>query len=362
MRLSAIIQQFEGDYVEQYGNASLPSHHKALSALKGCRSEYSPMMKVACGECEKTAFLPHSCGHRSCPHCQHHASQQWIDKQLERRVRGNYVLATFTVPAEFRDLFYSHQRKLYSLMFGTIWETLQTFSENDKKLQGTPGAIAVLHTHSRKLDYHPHIHVVIPMAAVNKKQRLWREKAGHFLFDHKALARVFRAKMLTGINQLGLTLPAKYPQRWVVDCKAVGKGDKAIVYLGRYLYRGVIREKDILRVENGEVTFRYQDSVTKKQETRTVSGAMFLWLLMQHVLPRGFRRSRNYGFLHPNSKLLKQIQLITQVFIKPTIPTQRAKIICPCCGGEMKIVQTRIKNSKQRWRQLSDLKPQGVTA
>ena len=358
MRLSSIIKQFEHEYLQHYGKTSLPSHRLALARLKDCRSEYSPMMKLECADCDKPAYLPHSCGHRNCPHCQHHESQLWIDNQLKRRVKGNYVMITFTVPAQFRSLFYSHQRKLYTLMFGLIWETLQSFSQNDKKLQGTPGAIAVLHTHSRKLDYHPHIHVVMPMAAINKKQHLWREKSGNFLFKHKALAKVFRAKLLAGIKQLNLPLPKQYPKEWVVDCKAVCEGSKAIIYLGRYLYRGVIREKDILKVENGKVTFRYKNSETKQTETREVSGAKFLWLLMQHVLPKGFRRSRNYGFLHPNSKLLKQIQLVTQVFIRPTKPKERARISCPCCGGAMRIVQTRIKNTRQRRQQKTALKPQ----
>jgi len=148
-------------------------------------------------------------------------------------------------------------------MFGSTWETLQTFSQNDKKLQGTPGAIAVLHTHSRRLDYHPHIHVIMPMAAFNKQQRIWREKSGNFLFEHTALAKVFRAKLLDGIKQLGLSLPRQYPKEWVVDCKAVGEGDKAITYLGKYLYRGVISEKDILKVENGKVTFREEFRASK---------------------------------------------------------------------------------------------------
>lgn len=270
-------------------------------------------------------------------------------------------MITFTVPAEFRALFYAHQRRLYTLMFATVWETLQTFSQNDQQLQGTPGAIAVLHTHSRQLDYHPHLHVVMPMAAINKKQQLWREKQGNYLFPHKALATVFRAKLLEGIQQLNLPLPTKYPKEWVVDCKAVGEGSKAIIYLGRYLYRGVIREKDILNIEKGHVTFQYKDSQTKKMKTRTVTGAKFLQLLMQHVLPKGFRRSRNYGFLHPNSKLLQQIQLITHVSISPTKPTPRAKIRCACCGGVMNIEQTRIKNHQQTEAKKTALKTEAAT-
>ncbi|VAW90301.1 Transposase [hydrothermal vent metagenome] len=361
MRLSTLIKQFEFDYLQRYGQTCLPSHRTALSRLRDCRSEFSPRMKLECSDCEQSAYLPHSCGHRHCPHCQHHASQAWIDQQLKRRVKGNYVMITFTVPAQFRALFYTHQRDLYTLLFATVWETLQRFSQNDKQLQGTPGAIAVLHTHSRKLDYHPHLHVVMPMAAINKKQRLWRVKRGNYLFDHNALATVFRAKLLKGIKRHSLPLPTSYPKKWVVDCKAVGEGNKAIIYLGRYLYRGVIREKDIIKVENGTVTFRYKDSQTKQIEIRSVDGAKFLWLILQHVLPKGFRRSRNYGFLHPNSKLLNSIQLVTQIYIHTLKPTPRAEIRCTCCGGRMEIVETRIKNHLLIWRKVPDIKLQEAT-
>ncbi len=110
--------------------------------------------------------------------------------------------------------------------------------------------------------------------------------------------------MLEAIRQEGLELPLSYPETWVVDVKSVGRGEKALVYLGRYLYKGVIQEKDIIACENGQVTFRYQESKTQQWRTRTVSGAKFLWLILQHVLPKGFRRARNFGFLHPNSKRL----------------------------------------------------------
>lgn len=360
MRLATLIKQFEGRFYQRYGQTCLPSHRHALSALKDCRSEYSPRMKLQCNDCDKLDYLPHSCGHRNCPHCQHHESQQWIDKQRMRQVKGNTSLITFTVPAEFRTLLWSHQRDLYSLMFSCIWETLQRFSQNDKALQGTPGIIAVLHTHNRRLDYHPHIHVIMPMAAINPRQRLWRMKHSKYLFSHKALAKVYRAKMLDGITRLGLQLPEKHPKQWVVDCQAAGEGAKAIIYLGRYLYRGVIQEKDILSVKDGKVTFRYQNGQSKRIETRTLSGAKFLWLLMQHVLPKRFRRSRNYGYLHPNSKLLKQIQLLTHVTLWAPKPKPRPTISCPCCGGLMKIVQTRIPNQRRRGQPVLALKPQGV--
>ena len=80
----------------------------------------------------------------------------------------------------------------------------------------------------------------------------------------------------SAIREEGLELPACYPETWVVDVKSVGSGDKALVYLGRYLYKGVIQEKDIIACRDGLVTFRYQDSKTKKMQTRTLPGASVL--------------------------------------------------------------------------------------
>lgn len=346
IRLSSIIEQFETEFLRAYGKQLLPSQRKTLAAIKMCRSKYSPMMKVRCDHCDNHAFLPHSCGNRHCPHCQHHESQQWLENQIRKKVSANYFMVTFTIPAQLRSLFFRHQRTCYRLLFDCVWDTLHTFSRNDKQLQGTPGVTAVLHTHSRILSYHPHLHTIIPAAAINKKQRLWRVKKGTFIFDHKALAKVFRAKLLEALVNEKYTLPADCPKTWVVDCKSVGSGEKALTYLGRYLYRGVISEKDILSCQKGNVTFRYQDSKTKTTQTKTVSAVKFIWLVLQHVLPRGFRRARNYGFLHPNSKkLILLIKLMTKHFnpgqFKRKIKS-RPCFICACCGEAMRIVKTRI--------------------
>ncbi len=151
--------------------------------------------------------------------------------------------------------------------------------------------------------------------------------------------------MLAAITSEGLELPESHPRKWVVDCKWVGTGEKALVYLVRYLHRGVIQEKDILACANGQATFRYQNGKTKRIEYRTVSGATFLWLILQHVLPKGFRRARNFGFLHPNSKRL--IQLLHYLLkLDPNRALawlkQRPPLRCRCCGATMNIVRTRI--------------------
>jgi hypothetical protein len=357
--ISSIIKTFEAEFMDQYHDSILPSQRKALAAMKDCRTSASPLMLAQCTECDSQVLAPHSCGHRNCPHCQHHESQQWLERQLQKQVPAEYFLVTFTLPKELRPLAWSHQRTLYALMTRCSWETVRTFSENDKQLQGTPGAITVLHTHSRRLDYHPHVHLVMPAAAVDGQKKWWRTKGGKrtkrnnrsgYLFNHKALAKVFRAKMLDAIRQEGLELPARYPATWVVDVKSVGTGEKALVYLGRYLYKGVIQEKDIIACENGQVTFRYRDSKTQRIEYRTVSGVRFLWLILQHVLPKGFRRARNFGFLHPNSKrLIALLQYLLGFDPNRALAwvKQRPQLTCRCCGAVMRIVRTQIRPAFQ---------------
>jgi hypothetical protein len=126
----------------------------------------------------------------------------------------------------------------------------------------------------------------------------------------------------------------------------VGSGEKALIYLGRYLYRGVIREQDIVACENGRVSFRYRNAQTGKSERRTLSGVDFLWLILQHVLPKGFRRARNFGFLHANCKRLIALLHLLLKFdpsrFKPA-RKERPAMLCACCGAVMAIVRTRIR-------------------
>lgn len=356
--LASIIERFAQDYLMQYGHAALPSQRQALNALQRCRTTRSAHMLAQCGGCGEQRLVPHSCGHRNCPHCQHHESQAWIEHQTQRLVPGNYFMVTFTLPAQLRALAWQHQRIAYTALMDCAWQTLRTFSRNHKLLQGTPGAVAVLHTHSRQLEFHPHVHMVMPAAALDADTGLWRSlgrsskgsgQEGGYLFNHKALAKVFRGKFLAALAGQSLVAPPNLPKDWVVDCKSVGNGQKALVYLGRYLYRGVIQEKDIVRVAGGQVTYRWRDSKTNRAASRTVSGAQFLRLVLQHVLPKGFRRARNFGFLHPNSKrLIALLKLL--VFKRPSTPVTpataepapRAQWKCACCGAAMVVVRRRI--------------------
>ncbi len=376
--LAELIERFEPQLLQHYGDRLLPSHRQALAAMKRCRTRFAPRMLAQCAACGEQRSVPHSCGHRACPHCQHHDSQRWLERQLASQVPATYFLVTFTLPAELRGLAWQHQRVVYALLMQCAWDTLDTFSRNDRQLRARPGAVGVLHTHNRRLEFHPHVHMVMPAAALDTKRKLWRTKrrrarprrdkagttssstittkhaaadaadggggGGGYLFNHKALAKVFRAKVLDAIDRAGLTLPAQFPATWVVDCKAVGDGRKALLYLGRYLYRGVIQERDIVRCDDGHVSFRYRDAKTGKMAARTLAGAAFLWLVLQHVLPKGLRRARNFGFLHPNSadavRLLQLLHLRATPTTTSTAPTRPAWRCV--CGQPMRVVCRRM--------------------
>ena len=354
--LSSVIQTFESAFLAQYGHRLRPEHIHALAAMKRCRTQASAKMQASCTECNHHTLVPHSCGHRHCPHCQHHESQQWLERQLAKQVPAEYFLITFTLPAQFRPLAWAHQRVLYELLLRGAWETVRTFAHNDRQLRGLPGAIAVLHTHARDYAFHPHVHLVMPAAAIDAARRQWRTKTrnkngARYLFNHTALAKVFRAKVLAALEEAGLAPPASHPPQWIVHCKSVGSGRPALIYLGRYLYRGVIREQDILDADNGQVRYRFRHAKTAKFEQRTLPGADFLWLIVQHVLPKGFRRARNFGFLHPNRKRLIALlhwllRFAPGAFAPPL--KERPTICCPCCGAPMKIVKTQIRSPDSR--------------
>jgi hypothetical protein len=356
IRLAAVIESFQTQFLEKYRDRLRSEHLHALAAIKHCRSKVSPAFELHCTACDQRTLIPHSCGHRHCPHCQHHDSQQWIEREQRKLLPVRYFLVTFTLPAAFRPLAAAHPRTLFDLMLRCAWDTLDTFSRNDRQLQGTPGATAVLHTHSRALDFHPHVHAIIPAAAIDQAKRRWRQKRPRstkrpYLFNEKALAKVLRAKILDAITAAELTLPERHPESWVVHCTCVGSGEKALVYLGRYLYRGVIREADILECSSTHVRFRFRNSKTNRFDERQLPGADFLWLVLQHVLPKGFRRTRCFGFLHPNCKrLIAVIHLVLKVALYPASACvhQRPAFPCPCCGSPMRIVRTRLPDAVPR--------------
>ena len=339
MQLASILDQYHDAFLAQYGSRLLPAHLRAIDAIRCCRTPQAGQLLVRCMDCGHATERPRSCGHRSCPQCQNHETSLWLDRQQAKLLPVDYFMATFTLPYELRFLAWDHQKIVYDLLFACASSTLKDFGLNPKNLGADIGMTAVLHTHSRRLDYHPHLHVVVPGGGVDKARKQWKKKRSKYLFNAFALARVFRARFLEGLTKAGLSVPSCVPQKWVVDCTCAGKGLPALKYLSRYLYRGVIGENSIVSNKDGNVTFRYVESRSGKTLYHTVTGEDFLWLFLQHVLPKGFRRVRDYGFLHGKAKkLLSLVQLVLQFLIQACAQRSRPAFKCPECRAPMKIV------------------------
>ena len=339
----SLLRQYQNALEQQYAVQLTSDTRRAIYAMLNCQTEQQASVKWCCTHCQHEEQHPISCGHRHCPQCQHQTTSDWLMRQQQKLLPMHYFMVTLTLPYQFRALARTQPKALYQTLFSVAQSTLKDFAKRQQK--GEMGFTVVLHTHSRRRDLHPHLHVIVPCGRYDSSRQEWHKGCKRYLFNEFALAKVWRARMLDAVNHHEtLRLPNHIPSKWVVDCRNVGYGEHALQYLSRYLYRGVLPDKDIINITDDSVTFRYRDSQANSFKTRTLPPLQFLWLILQHVLPKGLQRVRDYGFLRGNAKALRlRIQLllmsITQ-WVAPIQKTVRSKAnrFCPCCQHEMKYV------------------------
>jgi len=338
MEITDIIERYQDKFNIKYKGCITAQHRRAISAVLDCRTARYGLMNLDCTACDFNTTNYHSCGNRACPRCQHHDTRQWLGRQCEKLLPVEYFMVTFTLPAELRAFSRRHQKTVYDYLIQCARSTLSTFAKNDQRLGAEIGMTMVLHSHTRRLDYHPHVHVIVPGVCINKRRKQCTRLKGKYLYNEFNLAKVFRARLLEAMSADGFSIPENNPVNWVVDCRHVGKGLPALQYLSRYLYRGVISEKNILEDDGERVTFGYVEGGTGAYKTRTVAGETFLWLVFQHVLPKGFRRVRDIGFLNGYARLtLKSIQRALHVLVEKFKPVPRPVYKCKRCGAPMVI-------------------------
>jgi hypothetical protein len=337
--LAQLLREHQTSFIQQFASRMNTEHYRAMSAILRCHTPECGFIQSRCTSCDFLSERCRSCGHRSCPECQFGAQQQWLLRQQQKQLPVTYYMATFTLPAEWRGFAFTHQVFTYNLLFECAVATLRQFAVNDPKLGNSLGMTGVLHTHSRQLDYHPHVHFILPGGGYDARHRSWLDNRRRYLFNGKALAKVFRGKFIAAMIDAGFSIP-KGKKPWVAHAKAVGQGEKALQYLSHYLYRGVIGDRNILKTDEQSVTFQYRDSRTQKKTRKTLPVLAFLWKVLQHVLPRGFRRARDYGFLHGNAKaMMAQIRKALRFVLPPIKVPEKAKPCCPQCGHIMQFIK-----------------------
>jgi hypothetical protein len=352
VELADIFREYGPAYRDKYGPRMLPSHLAVMRAIEQCRTEVLGGQLYYCADCDETWYSYHSCRNRHCPKCQQDAAQQWLERQEQLLLPVPYFLVTFTLPQSLRSLARKEQKTVYNLLFRAAAESLQQLARDPRFVGGPIGMVGILQTWTRDLRFHPHVHFLVPGGALSADGQRWLRAKNHFFVHVKPLANLFRGKMRHALHKEGLLsqIPdITWRQAWVVDCRSVGKGESALKYLAPYVFRVALSNKRILKVENGQVTFRYQDGETKQQRTCTLSAQAFIHRFLQHVLPRGFVKVRYYGLLAPSnrSRLAQAKRLLGNTADPPVEPqtsdqdgVQEEKVVvCPHCGQPMQPMQ-----------------------
>src|SRR5213593_1591683 len=299
LEVADIVRLHGAAYREQYGNTLSPDRKRALRDIAACRTPFFGGHVYQCDHCREKVFSYHSCRNRSCPKCHQDQTQRWLSQQRQRLLPCSYFLVTFTLPAQLRPLARSHLKKIYGLLMKAAADALQTLAKDPRYLGARIGALSVLHTWTRAMLYHPHVHMLVTAGGISADRTTWiKPKNPTFLVPVHALSVIFRAKICAALKKAGLLqeVPSKvWNKNWVVHCQHAGQGEKVLEYLGRYIFRVAISNSRLERIENGQVTFRYRDNRSQEMRRVALPGEEFIRRFLEHVLPRGCAKVRYYG-------------------------------------------------------------------
>ena len=305
-------------------HALSPWQLKAMADIEHCRTAHFGGHLERCDRCGYEHYSYHSCRNRHCPKCHGEQTAAWLEKQRARLLPVDYYLLTFTLPASWRPLAQRQPRPLYGLLLTTAVAALQKLARDPQWVGGTLPVLAVLHTWTRALLFHPHVHLLVPAGGLSPEGNWVPARHPNFLVPGYALSPVFRAQFRAGWDRLGL-LEAQDPaweQDWVVHGRHAGSGEKVLDYLARYVFRIAITNSRLERVENDQVTFNYRDNRTQEPRQVCLSAHQFIERFLQHVLPKGLVKVRTYGLWSaPQQPRLAQIQQqLTPVVQRPLRP------------------------------------------
>jgi hypothetical protein len=334
-------------YREKFGNRMLPSHRRAMQDIEQCRTETLGGQLYYCAQCQEQRYSYHSCKNRHCPKCQNEQANQWLKEQSELLLPTHHFLVTFTLPAELRALARSHQQSIYNLLFRASAAALQSLAQDPRFVGARLGMVGVLHTWTRQLLYHPHIHYLVTGGGLTDDGH-WRTARKDFLVPVKALSPIFRAKFRDDLKKselFPLVSPHVWRKDWVVHSEPVGSGEHACKYLAPYIFRVALSNNRLRQLHEGQVTFAYKESATDQIKRCTLTAQEFIRRFLQHVLPPRFIKVRYYGLLSPANRQrlqkARQLLLATTHKLKPAVPKPiqpRPPLSCPHCQGPLTLL------------------------
>jgi Putative transposase/Transposase zinc-binding domain len=343
-------------------------HVKVLLAIARCRTAMLGGHLDECTRCGHRAISYNSCRNRHCPKCQAGARERWLEKRRRELLPTQYVHVVFTLPHQLASLTLQNKKVVCDLLFRTSAETLLEVARDPKHLGAEIGFFSVLHTWSQKLELHPHVHCVVPAGGLSVDHTQWIKPRYDFFLPVEVLSRVFRGKFHEALKRafhdgklnfhgdlkflaqpktFAAWLRPLFRKDWVVYSKRPFRGPEHVLrYLGRYTHRVAISNHRLVSFANGKVAFRWRDSAhSSEQKLMTLSLDEFLRRFLLHLLPKGFVRIRNFGFL-ANRKRATTLPLSFQLLGRAPQTEQEAATAgpsdlwsCPKCGGPMMVVE-----------------------
>ena len=355
IEVADVFRRFADGYLSAHGAAMPASHRRAIADILACRTAALGGHLWRCDRCSHEVFAYHSCRNRSCPKCHTRETARWLEARKAEMLPTSYFHVVVTVPQELRALLRANQRDGYGLLIKAAADAIVELARDRRFVGGTVGVLAVLHTWTRQLAYHPHVHCLVTAGGVCADGRSWHPARGAFLVPHKALAKLVRGKLKADLahKRPDLVVPkAAWTKRWVIHIAHWGEGAEAVLrYLARYVFRTAITNTRIVTLDQRTITFRCKHRKTARWQTCTLPSHEFMRRFLQHVLPARLHKVRYFGLWHPSKRhLAAQARLLLE--LERTAPpellpkaatadlTAAAQIIadapaprtCPCCG------------------------------
>ncbi len=334
-------------YREQFAARMLPSHLRAMQDIEQCRTAALGGQLYFCAQCDEQRFSYHSCKNRHCPKCQNEQANLWLAAQQNLLLPIPYFMVTFTLPQELRVLARSNQKLCYNLLFHASAAALQQLAPDPRFVGARLGLVGVLHTWTRQLLYHPHVHYIVTGGGLSSDGH-WLFARPDFLLPVKALSLIFRAKFRDQLKKSALFAQVDHlawKKKWVVHSLPVGSGTQAFQYLAPYIFRVALSNNRLRHLHNGQVTFSFKDSASDQLNHCTITAHEFIRRFLQHVLPPRFVKVRYFGLLSPAQRpLLQKARLLLSASsskLKPAAlsnPEPRALLSCPLCRAPLTLL------------------------
>jgi len=355
LEVAEIFRLHGPQYRAKFGRAMLPSHRRAMQDIEQCRTAALGGQLYYCHNCKAQRYSHHSCKNRHCPKCQNQQANEWLQAQQHLLLPTHHFLVTFTLPAELRALARSNQKTIYHLLFRTASQALLKLAQDPRFVGARPGLVGVLHTWTRQLLYHPHVHYIVTGGGL-ADDGSWKFSRSDFLVPVKALSVIFRAKFRDELKKTALftaVAAGVWKKKWVVHSEPVGSGLSAFKYLAPYIFRVAISNNRLVKFEPGQVTFSYKESATDRIKHCTLTAEEFIRRFLQHVLPPRFIKVRYYGLLSPRHRhLLIQARQALAAATAPSslslaldspsafgnLQAARPPLRCPHCGNPLTLL------------------------